>query len=657
MASSTENTLPYLTEDRADPVRSGGLVLPERYDDLGPLGKGGMGEVRRVRDRLLDRTIALKVLRLERAVDPAVDLRFRDEARLTARLQHPGIVPVYDLGNLPDGRTYYTMKEVEGRSLRDCLSEGPASGWTLRRLVDALARTCEAVAFAHAHGVLHLDLKPDNILIGSFGEVMVVDWGLAQRLGDARAQHLAGTPPFMAPERLAGAPDGPWTDVYALGAVLYCILAGVAPYYGHATWLVLELARQLPPTDVRAAAKAQHRPEPPDELASLVDRAMARDLEDRPANAARMGVELEAWLDGLRRKDRALECVGRAAEQARIASKLRVEADQLQQQAQALLKPVPSWAPAEAKIAGWAREDRASERRRAADLAEVAQVQELHAALSLVPDLADALDGLAAYDRAQLERAEATRSPDAVRWEALLRAHDRGQHARFLQGDGAVTLLTDPPGARVDLFRYVLRDRRLVPEPHGTLGITPLRAATLPRGSWLLEVHGPDRPPLRYPIFLGRQDHWDGIRPGETEPRPLRLPRRAELREDCPVPSGWFFAGGDPESNLSAPRRRLWLDGFFIRRFPVTNGEYRAFLDALVAAGREEEALACAPRERSARPGTVGPLIYGRDALGRFILQPDGEGDIWHDDDPVVMITWSGARAYAAWRAARDGLD
>ncbi|HMG55542.1 MAG TPA: serine/threonine-protein kinase, partial [Kofleriaceae bacterium] len=239
------------------PVRGGGAigagpVLPGRYDDLCRIGGGAFGEVRRVRDTLFDRVVAMKLLRASHADRESVRRRFLVEAQITAQLQHPGIVAVYDRGELPDGRLWFTMKEVRGRTLGDVIDElhahkepdgfrPVASGWTFRRLIDAFARIAQAIAYAHSRGVVHRDLKPDNLMVGEFGEVLVMDWGLARRLGTeageldqaggsggsspALTHHgdVLGTPAYMSPEQARGdtARHGPSTDVYALGAVLH----------------------------------------------------------------------------------------------------------------------------------------------------------------------------------------------------------------------------------------------------------------------------------------------------------------------------------------------------------------------------------------------------------------------------------------------------
>ena len=203
-----------------------------RYELVEPLGRGGMGAVYRVTDRALNRDVAMKVL--SGAADAASLARLETEARILAHLEHPGIVPVHDVGTLPDGRLFYVMKLVRGQRL---------DAWADRRRtvserVRLLVRVADAVAFAHARGIVHRDLTPANIMIGAFGEVLVMDWGLAvtgaTHQPDQPAQPaqpaqpgqpvIAGTAGFMAPEQARGAADAR-SDVYALGALLAWYLA------------------------------------------------------------------------------------------------------------------------------------------------------------------------------------------------------------------------------------------------------------------------------------------------------------------------------------------------------------------------------------------------------------------------------------------------
>lgn len=222
-------------------------VSGTRYELVSELGRGGMGVVYLARDTTLDREVALKIVDRPSGAG--------NEARIIARLEHPGIVPVHDFGELPDGRLFYAMKRVRG----DRLDRWTASGRDLVERLGVFLRVCDAVAFAHAHGVVHRDLKPENVMVGQFGEVLVLDWGVALELrnadsglrnadGGLRAggtpveESIVGTPSYMAPEQARG--DGTSdhrVDVFALGAMLEEIAATSAP--------ILAIARKARSTD------------------------------------------------------------------------------------------------------------------------------------------------------------------------------------------------------------------------------------------------------------------------------------------------------------------------------------------------------------------------------------------------------------------------
>ena len=200
--------------------------LGSRYEVRGRLGRGGMGAIYAAFDRTLGREVAVKVL--DRAdLDDAAAARLRNEAKILARLEHPGIVPVHDAGTLADGRVFCVMKRVRGARINEAL----ASDASIARRLDLFLRVCDAVAFAHARGVIHRDLKPDNVMLGAFGEVLVMDWGVAASLGEPEeAGVVVGTPGFMAPEQAAGAVSADArVDVFALGALLEAMLPAPMP--------------------------------------------------------------------------------------------------------------------------------------------------------------------------------------------------------------------------------------------------------------------------------------------------------------------------------------------------------------------------------------------------------------------------------------------
>jgi serine/threonine protein kinase len=241
----SDRTVKHLREIAVDPDFSS-----TKYQIIKELARGGMGTVYLARDPELDRELAIKVLNTPE-IDEDTSGRMVREAQIIARLEHPGIVPVHDVGVLPDGRVYYAMKLVRGSRLDEYSETHKAIKDRLRKFQSA----CDAVAFAHAHGVIHRDLKPQNIMIGSFGEVLVLDWGVAKLLRPDEVSSEAvtlrlkptttrqsnpeetsqgtviGTPHFMAPEQARGEVEtlDERSDVYSLGAILYFLLTNQLP--------------------------------------------------------------------------------------------------------------------------------------------------------------------------------------------------------------------------------------------------------------------------------------------------------------------------------------------------------------------------------------------------------------------------------------------
>lgn len=298
----------------------------ERYLVLGEQGRGGMGRVLRVRDHELDRDVALKELLPDAAAGatptPAAHARelvtrLVHEARITGQLEHPGITPVHELGWRTDGTPFYTMKLVRGRTLAEAIAAAPTLALRLT-LLPHFVDLCQAVAYAHDQGVVHRDLKPQNVMLGEYGETVVLDWGLARRRSadDPRALEVAetiahlregreaeagataygqalGTPAYMPPEQALGRLDevDARSDVYALGAVLYQILTGRPPF---AAASVAELLRQViaePPVPVRRL-----EPRAPAELVELCERAMAKQRAQRLATARELAAGVGGWV-------------------------------------------------------------------------------------------------------------------------------------------------------------------------------------------------------------------------------------------------------------------------------------------------------------------------------------------------------------------------
>jgi len=644
------------------------VVRDGRYDIGELVGSGGQGDVYRVFDRELRRHMVMKVIGPDSAGDPIALARFVQEAQITAQLQHPNIVPVHEVGTLTNGNRYYTMAEVRGRTLTtviDAVHAASAEDWGVepggfgfRRLIDIFERVCEAVGYAHACGVVHRDLKPSNVMVGAFGEALVLDWGLARLVGETGTvpesvspssspstsrQHdptlvsevglVVGTHGYMSPEQRTGEHQiGPASDVFALGMILREITGVVAGY---------------PPK----------RPVP-EELIAICDRATEPEIERRYPDGKALARAITSFLDGDRKRIRARELLDEArALEPKIAG-LQADATRLRSEARALLDPLPPFVDSTLKEPGWALEDRAHVLEVQADLATLEMTRLLEASL-IEFELRDAHVMLAAHYRGLHEVAERTHAAGAARYEVLLRQHDRGKHTGYLAGAGALTLRTEPP-AEVELRRYVERGRRLVDEHVSHLGRAPITALELPRGSYVLILRAPGCHVVRYPISIGRQEHWNAQRPGSSEPTPVVLPPLGTIDDDeIYVPGGPFICGGDPQAAGEVmPRKRVWVDSFAIRRYPVTNSELLAMVNALVDQrdpAAEELALSVVPRHRGTAAGEAGTLVWPRGANGHFALGSDDEGTTWEPNGPAFMVNWHSAVAYATWLGARSG--
>ncbi len=305
------------------------------------IGRGSMGEVYKVWDEDLRRHLAMKILSGSSREMQSADLRtsralarFVEEAQVTSQLDHPGIVPIHDIGVSPHDKIYFTMKLVKGRELASVFEmvQRSQNGWTLTRALGLILKTTEAMAYAHSKGVLHRDLKPANIMVGRYGAVYVMDWGLARVMMHTREKALlsdghstlvvnsnrsdrvsedpdnpiatrqgdsVGTPVYMAPEQARGdnAEVGPWTDIYGVGAMLYHLISGRAPYTepgkrigAHA---VLHRVKHGPPVPTEELA-----PLVPSELHAIVAKAMARDPNDRYSTMEDLQEDILAFIEG-----------------------------------------------------------------------------------------------------------------------------------------------------------------------------------------------------------------------------------------------------------------------------------------------------------------------------------------------------------------------
>ena len=284
------------------------LPVDDRAYAIGEeIARGGMGKILSARDRRLHRDVVIKVTRGD--AHEALDPRFEREAMITARLQHPSIVRVYEAGVLGDGRAFYAMERVRGRGLDEVIADAKTLRARIALLPHAIA-VADALAYAHSERIVHRDLKPQNVLIGPFGETVVIDWGLAKdlRTGEAdavatqdsggdvsltRVGSVLGTPSHMAPEQARGEPSDERSDVYAIGALLYHMLTGMPPHHGPSLDAVLKLVAAGERTPIRT-----REPQLPPDLAAIVERAMAPLPSKRFASAKELADELRRYASG-----------------------------------------------------------------------------------------------------------------------------------------------------------------------------------------------------------------------------------------------------------------------------------------------------------------------------------------------------------------------
>lgn len=609
------------------------------------LGAGGMGEVYRVRDHSLHRVLAMKVLLPELSTQEPLRDRFLEEAQVTAQLTHPGVPAVHEVGSLDDGRPYFTMKEVHGITLAQVIEDAHrdplgAAKWNEQRRLEIFHKVCETVAYAHARGVAHCDLKPLNVMVGAFGEVLVMDWGVARLVapsGDTSTKEppvmiggispietiVAGTPAYMAPEQASGRADllGAQADVYALGVMLFELLAGERPYRGTPRE-VIDRAKlgNVPPLPKRPGSVAD------DALYSIITKAMTPDPARRYRDAKAMADDLARWREGAMRREKALAIVQKARAMLPEIQPIFARSSELRDRATHALAHLAPDAPVEAKEALWQLEDEAASLARDALLRSVEAEQLLFNALAHAPDYEEAKSLIAELRFHRHRDAERRRAWDeAARHEVVLRKHDTGAYRDYLAGTACLAVDTDVR-CRVRLHRLARRGRRLTPEFDRELGETPLRDVELPIGSYLLEFVAPERPAVWYPIVLRRRGGWKGTRPGDTAPYRVRLPKEGVVRSgEILVADGCCEIGGDERAIGGHHEERSWVAAFIVREHPVTFAEFAEFL---------------------AQPeGEPFRRTMLRDGLA-----------VWRHDWPAVGMSWDAARAYAAWLAKRTGL-
>jgi serine/threonine-protein kinase len=644
-------------------------MLHQRYALGQTLGSGGGGRVVRAYDRVLGRSVAMKILRPDIVEDQLALARFIAEAQTTGQLEHPNIMPVYDFGTLPSGEVFYTMREVRKSSLREVvqrLGEGDQAfmeEFTTTRLIGLLVQVCNAIHYAHVRGVIHRDLKPDNIMVGEYGEVLVMDWGLARVIhGEvdtslravAERGHTLGTPSYMPPEQARGEMEhvDMRSDVYSIGAILYELLT-LQPPFGQGSpidimWRVVE--DPLPAPSECAPLRVI-----PEDLERICMRALAYYPLQRFPSAKAMADALQDWLDGVQPREARLHVQAGQRHSARYLAALRALAALTAEIAEQE-RVVEDWEPPERKRAMWALEDR----RRDLELESARAIgqasTEFAQALAYEPGHAAARRGMTDLHWHRLQQAEARGDEaSAIYFRAMIQQFDDGQVYAQRMIDTAslrVEVRAVSPAALI-LWPLIEQERRLTMGPAAQRAGQVLVASALPIGRYTLGVEAAGYPPLRLPISLRR---------GEPVSLRVELPAPSAFRPRFIfIPAGTFMSGGDPMAIDPRPPEQIELPAFFIAELPVTFAEYLEWIDAIHAVD-PEEALRRSPQLRR----SDGALAKHDARLGRWVPDeiliegsarerlPAGQG---HEARlPVVGVSADDAEAYAAWRSARDGV-
>lgn len=620
-------------------------TVGSRYKAMYVLGKGGLGEVTACEDMFLGRTVAVKAGHHSKEADSySAKVILAREARIISVLEHPNIIPIYDAGIDVQRGPYYVMRQVTDQSLemilhRRRIGDGDPHDYTLHRLLRYFLQVCNAVDYAHHKGIIHCDIKPANILLGDYGEVLLVDWGLAQ----SRNHPLGirgGTLGYMAPEQMDPNIErfDERTDIFALGAILYEILCGRPAF---------EEARTSGITAVGTDPSKVYRPPPlpstvaeaglevPREVEDICMRALTVARSERLAKVRELSEAIDEYIEGSKERARKKLEANRSAD---VGDEL---AERYHEFVESRPEKLTVFRALRADIVPWASPDDKQDLWDAEDIVRVTdalQVRTFHSAVSAyeraldaVPDHPRARRGLARLYWAELQRARQRGDAlDQIAYEQLLREVDDGTFVRELQRDGVVAITIGEHAGDVTLAPLVEKNRRLLPGTEEMLAERPLATRSLAAGRYVVTAtNGPVR--VHWPINL---------EPGAHVAIEI-APPQACVHDDNEVlvPGGRVQLGGDQLATEAEEPIVVDVPAFVIQRFPVTFGEWFDFLEEL----RETD-----PHAADAHtPRTQVGLSSWDLAKSGMIMDPYKV--------PVIGVSALSAEAYASWLSHKQG--
>jgi serine/threonine-protein kinase len=653
---------PRFVDDATQPltaIREVTPVIANRYQQLFQLGAGGLGEVFACEDKVLGRTVAVKVGHKTSDVDAySSRLILSREAQIISCLEHPNIIPVYDAGHDPGRGAFYVMRQVTDTTLETILrrrreGDGDAREYAIGRLLRYFLQICNAVDYAHHRGMIHCDIKPPNILLGEYGEVLLVDWGLAQSRNHPLGVR-GGTLGYMAPEQMDATLErvDERADVFALGAILYEILSGQSAFadakHSGVTTLGSDPFKiyRMPAPPTPWSPEIEITPE----IEDICMRAIEVHREKRLAKVRPLADAIEELIEGSKQRERRRIEADKSADAAEeLAERYHEFAESRPEKLtvfRALRADLAPWAPVDEKQDQWDAED-------IVRITDALQVRTFHSAVSAferaldsVPKHARARRGLARLYWSELQRARRRgEALDQIAYEQLLREVDDGTYVRELQREGSIELHVGPHAATIVLATLAEKQRRLVAGSSEVLAERPTARRSLAAGRYVVTAT----------IAGGKQRvSWPiSIEPGSARTLAIDPPPAAALRADeVLIPGGVARLGGDALATEGDDLIEVDLPTFVLQRYPVTFALWFEFLDALRAT---DESLVAQhiPRTMLGMPSWefAGNAWQPDRSMPSLALPPAPELL------PVFGVSAESAEAYARWRSQTDGLS